>query len=92
MKILIVDDEQSARENIKSIVELSCKEKIGFVEASGVDEGVRIVEEEHPEIVLLDINLPDGTGFDMLQRIKFTDFKLIFITSTATSVPAPFRQ
>ncbi len=81
MKILIVDDEQSARENIKSIVELSCKEKIGFVEASGVDEGVRIVEEEHPEIVLLDINLPDGTGFDMLQRIKFTDFKLIFITA-----------
>ena len=81
MKILIVDDEQSARENIKSIIELSCKEKIDFAEASNVADGVRKVEEEHPDIVLLDINLPDGSGFDMLQKIKYTNFKLIFITA-----------
>jgi len=81
MKILIVDDEQSARENIRSIIELSCKEKNDFIEASSVEGGIRKVEEEHPDIVLLDINLPDGSGFDMLRKIKYSDFKLIFITA-----------
>ncbi len=81
MKILIVDDERSARENIKSIIELSCLEKIDFVEAFDVKQGVEAIETEHPDIVLLDINLPDGTGFDLLKQIIFINFKLIFVTA-----------
>jgi two-component system LytT family response regulator len=81
MKILIVDDEQSARENIKSIIELSGKEKAEVFEAASVKEGIKAIEEVRPNIVLLDINLPDGTGFDLLHQIRFTNFKLIFITA-----------
>ncbi len=78
---MIIDDEQSARENIRSIIELSCKEKIDFLEAANVKDGAGKIDEEHPDIVLLDINLPDGTGFDLLKKIRYTGFKLIFITA-----------
>ena len=78
---MIIDDEQSARENIRSIIELSCKEKIDFLEAGNVKDGAGKIDEEHPDIVLLDINLPDGTGFDLLKKIRYTGFKLIFITA-----------
>ena len=81
MKILIIDDELSSRENIKSIIELSFKEKFSILEATTVKEGRSLIEEQHPDIVLLDINLPDGTGFDLLQQLKFTNFKLIFVTA-----------
>jgi two-component system LytT family response regulator len=81
MNILIVDDELSARENIASIIDLSFKEKFDIIEAANVAEGVNAIEEQHPDIVLLDINMPDGTGFDLLKQLKYTNFKLIFVTA-----------
>ena len=81
MNILIVDDELSACENIASIIDLSFKEKYSINEAANVAEGIKAIEEQHPDIVLLDINLPDGSGFDLLRKLKFTDFKLVFVTA-----------
>lgn len=81
MKILVIDDELSARENIKSIIELSFKEKFDLLEAATIEAGKNAIDEQHPDIVLLDINLPDGIGFDLLKQLKFNNFKLIFITA-----------
>ncbi|NOX47275.1 MAG: response regulator transcription factor [Chlorobi bacterium] len=81
MNILIIDDEAGARENITGIIDLSFKEKYKIKEAANVADGVKAIEEQHPDIVLLDINMPDGTGFDLLKQLKFTEFKLIFVTA-----------
>jgi two-component system LytT family response regulator len=81
MTILIVDDEIRARENIRSIIDLYFKEKFEIIEASNIGHGIVAIEEQHPDIVLLDINLPDGTGFDLLKQLRFKNFKLVFITA-----------
>lgn len=50
-------------------------------EAGSVKDGIRLIEDSDPDLVLLDIRLPDGTGFDLLDKLKNTGFKLIFITA-----------
>lgn len=50
-------------------------------EAGSVAEAHELIQQLTPEIVLLDINMPDGTGFDLLAKFEKIDFRLIFITA-----------
>ncbi len=50
-------------------------------EAGSVKDGIRLIEDSDPDLVLLDIRLPDGTAFDLLDKLGNTEFKLIFITA-----------
>jgi len=81
MKIIIVDDETSVRNSISAIL------KDGFpdiyIAASGasVKEGHDIILEHRPDLVFLDVEMPDGTGFDLLETLPSIDFRVIFITA-----------
>jgi two-component system LytT family response regulator len=50
-------------------------------EASTVSQGIAMIRDLHPDLVLLDIQLEDGTGFDILNAFPEVDFKVIFITA-----------
>ncbi|MBL7941910.1 MAG: response regulator transcription factor, partial [Flavobacteriales bacterium] len=50
-------------------------------EASGVAEGFRKINEHQPDLVLLDIQMEDGTGFDLLEKIRQPSFSVIFTTA-----------
>jgi len=81
MKIVIIDDEAKARKTIVEILKYS-GEKIEIVaEAENVKTGVEIILKNNPDLVLLDINMPDGSGFDLLKKLPYVKFKLIFITA-----------
>ena len=47
--------------------------------------GVKLIEKTNPDLVLLDISMPDGTGFELLDKLKLINFKLIFITALLLS-------
>jgi len=81
LKIVIIDDEINVRRVIKKLLNLisSNYELVG--EAPSIAEGKRIIAKTNPDIVLLDIELEDGTGFTLLNQISKIDFKLIFITA-----------
>jgi two-component system LytT family response regulator len=81
LKTVIIDDDYVSRMILREMLEkfLGNIEILG--EAGSVKDGVRLIEDSNPELVLLDISLPDGTGFDLLDRLKKTEFKLIFITA-----------
>lgn len=81
MKILVVDDEKSTRKNIVHLFHNYYPDPYEIIEAGDIQSGIEEIEEKHPDIVLLDIKLPDGSGFDLLQRIHYSNFKLIFITA-----------
>jgi DNA-binding NarL/FixJ family response regulator len=67
--ILIVDDHPLVREGLKVIIGRSSKfEVVG--EAGSAREGFRMVEELKPDLVLLDISLPDESGIELTRRIK----------------------
>lgn len=81
VKAVIIDDDLTSRLLLSEIL----KKTIGNVEllgeAGSVVEGILLIELVKPDVVFLDISMPDGTGFDLLDKLKKIDFKIIFITA-----------
>lgn len=81
IKVVIVDDEIQSRNALRSDIELHCPDLHIAGEAEGVNTAIKTIENLKPDLVFLDINLGDGTGFDLLERLTFKDFKIIFVTA-----------
>jgi len=81
LKAVIIDDESGAIKNLSKIIENYCSTIQIIGSASGVIEGIKLINDKQPDLVFLDIQMPDGTGFDMLECIKYWSFDLIFVTS-----------
>lgn len=78
--VIIDDDPQMANTNNSLLKEYFPEiEVIGF--ADTVTTGVELIKEKKPQLVLMDIELKDGTGFHILQKLKPYNFQLIFITA-----------
>lgn len=78
---IIVDDEVKARETIASLLAL-CPVEVNLIgEADDIDSAFGLISRLSPNLVLLDISLPDGTGFDLLKKFEKINFKVIFITA-----------
>ncbi|HUX55179.1 MAG TPA: LytTR family DNA-binding domain-containing protein [Williamwhitmania sp.] len=81
LKTIIIDDEVMAREAIGNMVTLYCPNLELTATADGVATGYEAIKKHNPDLVLLDIKLTDGTGFDLLQMFESINFKFIFITA-----------
>ncbi len=81
MKIIIIDDEDRARKSIADLIKLTNHNFELLGEGQDVKSGITAIKEHQPDLVLLDINMPDGTGFDLLKSFDNIDFKVIFITA-----------
>lgn len=91
LSLVIIDDEPKARSTIRDILALS-EQKIEVVgEAGDVQSARELILQKRPELILLDINLPDGTGFDLLKKFETIDFKVIFITAHEEYAVRAFR-
>ncbi len=67
--IIIVDDHPLVREGLKSIISKSKKYEV-IAEAGSGEEALRLIRKLKPEIVLVDISLPDISGIDLIRKIK----------------------
>jgi two-component system, LytTR family, response regulator len=81
ISIAVIDDEQKARETILTILGMSKIDIEVAGEAESVKAGYELIMTKHPDLVLLDITLVDGTGFDLLRKFEKIYFKVIFITA-----------
>ncbi len=81
MRVVIIDDETNSRDSIKRILQFSCPSVELVGEAESVESGYECIIKNQPEVVILDIKMPDGTGFDLLNRFTAVDFKVIFVTA-----------
>jgi two-component system LytT family response regulator len=80
MRTVIIDDRNSIREFISQL--LANVEGIEIVgEAESVAKATALINDKKPELILLDIQMADGNGFEVLEGITHTDYKVIFITS-----------
>jgi DNA-binding NarL/FixJ family response regulator len=77
--VVIVDDHPSFRASARTLLELEGFEVVG--EAADGKSGVEIAEELEPELVLLDVALPDTNGFDVAQRLAGSPSKVILTSS-----------
>lgn len=81
IKIAIIDDNKGARSAIKNILEFNFVDTFKIEEANSVLSGHKLILEFKPEIVLLDIEMADGSGLDLLALFENLPFKVIFITA-----------
>ena len=81
MKVAIIDDEDSGRNIIQQYLSLYCDDIEVVGEANSVKSGVELLSKESPDVVFLDIQMQDGTGFNLLEALPQRTFKVIFVTS-----------
>jgi len=78
---IIIDDDQLARKGLMCILEHNFTEIEIMGEADGVASGLALIKEFEPDLVFLDIEMPDGTGFRLLEQLPTVNFKVVFTTS-----------
>jgi two-component system LytT family response regulator len=81
MRALIIDNEAPLRTGLKSLIHSFCPEITDTEEAAGVQQGLQMIKSFHPDIVFLDVEMDDGTGFDLMKQIPDPAFQLIFVTA-----------
>lgn len=81
LKAVIIEDEEISRDILKNYLITYCPDVDLVGEAANIEEGEKLIEKESPAIVFLDIEMPYGNGFDLLERIKNINFEVVFITA-----------
>lgn len=91
IRAIIVDDIEQARKTLKKDLEVYAGDVEITGEASGVVEGAKLLKTQKPDILFLDIQMQDGSGFDLLDILKEINFKIIFITASDAHAIKAFR-
>lgn len=81
MRAIIIEDEVNVRSGFVKMLNRFCPEVIIVAEADSVEKGYKVIHDNEFDILFLDINLPDGTGFDLLKRFDELSFDVIFVTA-----------
>ena len=82
IRTIIIDDEQHCIDRLKHLLNEHCTSS---VELTGVfqvfEEGVTAIKKLQPDLLFLDVQLQDKTGFDLLQQFNEINFEVIFTTA-----------
>jgi two-component system LytT family response regulator len=81
MTAIIVEDEIQSHKVLRNLISQSHSDVEVTASAYTVEEGYQKITTLKPDLVFLDVELPDGLGFDLLKRIPEPDFSVIFITA-----------
>ncbi len=81
IKAVIIDDERKAREYLTNLIKNNFPliEVIG--QAESVESGKQLISETKPELLFLDVQMQDGTGFDLLAAIDRSNLQVIFVSA-----------
>lgn len=78
---VIVDDESSGREIIRHLLKKTGTEIEVIGEADSVTEAIALIGKEEPDLIFLDVEMPTGTGFDVLREFPELNSEVIFVTA-----------
>lgn len=84
IRSIIVDDELSARENLRYLLENNCSNIAVLSEVSNVDNAVIDIKKYMPDVVFLDIEMPQKNGFQLLEAFSDINFQIVFVTAYDT--------
>ncbi len=81
LKAIIIEDETHARSGLKKMINI-LEPSITIVGESGcVNEAIELINKENPTLIFMDIQLEDGTSFEILKHLEHLNFKIIFTTA-----------
>jgi two-component system LytT family response regulator len=91
LRAIVIDDIETIRKRNITIIKANCPNISIIGQADSVESGVKLIKLLLPDIVFLDVEMPDGTGFDLLQQLSPFNFKVIFITGYEDFAIRAFR-
>ncbi len=91
IKAIIIDDIEQARVTLKKDLQVYAPDVTVIDEANGVVSGAKLLKKIQPDILFLDIQMQDGSGFDLLDLLNDISFKIIFITASDAHAIKAFR-
>jgi two-component system, LytTR family, response regulator len=91
LRAVVIDDIETIRKKNIAIIKSNCPNISIVGQAESVENGIKTIKQLSPDIVFLDVEMPDGTGFDLLQKLKPINFKVIFITGFEDFAIRAFR-
>ena len=81
MNVVIIDDEKNGRDLLSSLLKIHGEDVVVVATAASALEGIKVIQKHNPDLVFLDIQMPHGTGFDLLEAFPSRDFEVIFTTA-----------
>jgi len=78
---VIIEDEQASRETLSLYLKKYCPEVKLLAMAEDIFKGHEIIEKFKPDVVFLDVEMPRGNAFDLLEKLGNADFATIFVTA-----------
>lgn len=81
LKAVIVDDEESARDVLQSLLERFCSDVKVVAKCENLLEAVTVIEREQPDLVFLDIEMPNYAGYEIVNFFKTITFEIVFVTA-----------
>ncbi len=81
IRAILIDDEISNLENLQNLLEKHCPQVTIMATAQNVSDAVNCVEKYSAQLVFLDIQMGDETGFDVLKQLPKRNFEVIFVTA-----------
>ena len=81
LKAIIVEDEANSREILREYLAKYCQEVALLGEAASIQEGLELIAKESLDLVFLDVEMPFGNAFDLLEKVPDRTFETIFVTA-----------
>ena len=84
LNTIIIDDVEAIRNGLKKLIAKHCPQIILLAEADNIQDAQKLILEHNPDLIFLDIQIKDKTGFDLLKKLqayKDLNFRIIFMTA-----------
>ena len=81
LKTILVEDEANSREILRNYIEKYCDTVDLKGEAATIKEGLQLIKKHKPDLVFLDVEMPFGNAFDLLDRMPDRNFETVFVTA-----------
>ncbi len=81
LQAIIIEDEANSREILRNYITKYCDGVKLLGEASNISEGLELIQKHNPNLVFLDVEMPFGNAFDLLDKVPDRTFETVFVTA-----------
>ena len=79
LRTILVEDEEASRETLRNYLNKYCEGVEIIEECANIKEGKIAIEKHQPDLVFLDVEMPFGNAFDLLEQIETINFETVFV-------------
>ena len=92
IRTIIIDDEPSAVSVLSTLLQKHCKDDVDLLASANTpEEGKELIEQLHPDLVFMDVEMPGMTGVDLVKSFKSPTFRVVFVTAYDAYAVEAFR-